>query len=155
MSEKRSGRCFILKWVGVAACLALLATLAAAPIDVETNKTTFWVFDNSLHVFHQPGGRSDIYNNWIRPFATKPSLLPRYRNVMTRLGGRLVYLSVPLPSLLLLTLVATGVLWRLDRRYPPGHCHKCGYNLRGLPKPRCPECGTDFDPSNLPPTPDE
>ena len=26
----------------------------------------------------------------------------------------------------------------------PGYCQKCGYNLRGLTKPRCPECGTPF-----------
>jgi len=37
---------------------------------------------------------------------------------------------------------------RLARRFP-GHCLKCGYNLRGLPEPRCPECGTPFDPSRL------
>lgn len=30
--------------------------------------------------------------------------------------------------------------------YPPGHCTQCGYNLRGLPEPRCPECGTAFEP---------
>ena len=28
----------------------------------------------------------------------------------------------------------------------PGTCHKCDYDLRGLSEPRCPECGTPFDP---------
>lgn len=27
----------------------------------------------------------------------------------------------------------------------PGQCSKCGYLLRGLTVPRCPECGTPFD----------
>ena len=26
-------------------------------------------------------------------------------------------------------------------------CHRCGYELEGLTKPRCPECGTPFDPA--------
>jgi hypothetical protein len=26
----------------------------------------------------------------------------------------------------------------------PGHCQVCGYNLTGLTKPRCPECGFGF-----------
>ena len=29
--------------------------------------------------------------------------------------------------------------------YPQGHCANCGYDLRGLPVPRCPECGVRFD----------
>lgn len=28
-------------------------------------------------------------------------------------------------------------------------CARCGYDLRGLVEPRCPECGTPFDPSLL------
>jgi len=28
--------------------------------------------------------------------------------------------------------------------YAPGQCVRCGYDLRGLPNPRCPECGTSF-----------
>jgi DNA-directed RNA polymerase subunit RPC12/RpoP len=26
----------------------------------------------------------------------------------------------------------------------PTHCLNCGYDLRGLPEPRCPECGEPF-----------
>src|SRR5256886_12732816 len=29
---------------------------------------------------------------------------------------------------------------------PIGLCLDCGYSLFGLPTPRCPECGRDFDP---------
>ncbi len=27
------------------------------------------------------------------------------------------------------------------------NCRECGYDLQGLTKPRCPECGTQFDPT--------
>lgn len=30
--------------------------------------------------------------------------------------------------------------------FPEGFCATCGYNLWGLPSPRCPECGTPFGP---------
>jgi hypothetical protein len=29
-----------------------------------------------------------------------------------------------------------------------GRCWECGYELRGLPTPRCPECGRAFDPND-------
>lgn len=35
---------------------------------------------------------------------------------------------------------------RLRQAYPIGHCWDCGYNLTGLSEPRCPECGSQFDP---------
>ena len=35
--------------------------------------------------------------------------------------------------------------------YPPGHCRKCGYSLHGLPEPRCPECGSPFEPTDATP----
>ena len=36
---------------------------------------------------------------------------------------------------------------RLQERIPQfGFCAQCGYDLRGLTEPRCPECGTTFDP---------
>ncbi|HZL33838.1 MAG TPA: hypothetical protein VFC78_00930 [Tepidisphaeraceae bacterium] len=36
---------------------------------------------------------------------------------------------------------------RRRRREHSGLCVKCGYDLRGLPEPRCPECGRAFDPA--------
>lgn len=30
-----------------------------------------------------------------------------------------------------------------------GCCRQCGYSLIGLPEPRCPECGTAFDPNDV------
>ena len=34
---------------------------------------------------------------------------------------------------------------RLKHREVKGVCVRCGYDLRGLPEPRCPECGTPFE----------
>jgi hypothetical protein len=31
---------------------------------------------------------------------------------------------------------------------PSTYCRRCSYDLRGLPDPRCPECGQPFDPAN-------
>lgn len=47
-------------------------------------------------------------------------------------------------SLLLSAAVFLHNRYRPD--YGPGRCKRCGYDLRGLPVPRCPECGTPFEP---------
>jgi hypothetical protein len=39
--------------------------------------------------------------------------------------------------------------WRRRRRRRRGKCIACGYSLRGLPEPRCPECGRPFDPNRM------
>ena len=50
-----------------------------------------------------------------------------------------VLLVAAYPILLLIKTI------RLRLRHKPGHCSKCGYDLTGLPDPRCPECGTEFE----------
>jgi hypothetical protein len=40
--------------------------------------------------------------------------------------------------------------WHMRPRYrSPWECQVCGYTLYGLHDPRCPECGTAFDPGRL------
>lgn len=53
-------------------------------------------------------------------------------------------LVVLLPTMTLF--IATRVAAEVSRGpiVPPGVCSCCGYDLRGLPQPRCPECGTPF-----------
>ena len=47
--------------------------------------------------------------------------------------------------------LVAAACWKNRSRSPaiPGSCPKCGYDLTGLREPRCPECGTTFDPSLL------
>jgi hypothetical protein len=40
----------------------------------------------------------------------------------------------------LLTGIAVMLIYR---RTPRGACAACGYDLRGLPRARCPECGAE------------
>ena len=51
---------------------------------------------------------------------------------------------------LLLTFCVSCYSWfwiyRPYSRLRSGKCLSCGYNLHGLTEPRCPECGTPFDP---------
>ena len=58
-------------------------------------------------------------------------------------GGRFLW------PLLALWLGAAGVRWRCRDAPVVGYCVICGYDLRGLDKPRCPECGQPFDSAQL------
>lgn len=39
---------------------------------------------------------------------------------------------------------------RRKARILRNECLGCGYNLKALPEPRCPECGTAFNPNDYP-----
>jgi hypothetical protein len=62
--------------------------------------------------------------------------------VVERLRGEWVII-VPLWCVLALVGAPTLLMWHLDRRIPPGHCQRCGYDLTGNVSGRCPECGTE------------
>lgn len=57
-------------------------------------------------------------------------------------------------SVLQFGLPLSAVVWCRRKWWPvrtPGYCTTCGYCLRGLTSPRCPECGTAFDTPPFPP----
>ena len=141
----------ILKWVGLAACLALLVAVVVQPATITFKSTEVW-FHNSIIFFYQqirPGMGPVDFPNWKRQIANRRGFLPTYGSI-TMQAGTLRYVSLPPKPLLCFMAVATWVLWRCDARYPVGCCQGCGYNLRGLAKPRCPECSKEFDPSTMP-----
>jgi hypothetical protein len=51
------------------------------------------------------------------------------------------FVVIPLWTLFVPLAIPTAILWRLDRRPPLGHCHKCAYDLTGNVTGVCPECG--------------
>jgi len=62
-------------------------------------------------------------------------------------GGGLLgpLLLVAIVVAMLLMLAVSRTRFR-DRQHEPGCCEECGYPLSALTEPRCPECGTPFDP---------
>jgi hypothetical protein len=58
------------------------------------------------------------------------------------------FLAPPIIFWLVPYAALSGVVFLRNRYrpiYPPGHCGRCGYDLQGLPEPRCPECGKPFE----------
>jgi hypothetical protein len=66
--------------------------------------------------------------------------------VPTTSSARTTDVEVPFWALFILFASPSASVWirgglRRRRRHRRGLCLNCGYNLTGLPEPRCPECG--------------
>ncbi|MCG8405830.1 MAG: hypothetical protein MI923_11595 [Phycisphaerales bacterium] len=129
----------ILKWAGIGACLTIFAT---------------WVFSLHFMLYYTEGyssiGISGGSLNFVTPTGYPSGWylsesdgghglgLPR----STRFGMKTTF-STPMWLLFILIMIPTAFLMYPDRRrYRPGHCQQCGYDLTGNTSGICPECGT-------------
>jgi hypothetical protein len=91
---------------------------------------------------------------YIYAFAARPSLRSSTPPIDTGFEGTgewafvlaAIY-AVFAAALITLAVISARSIRRVRRQLPDAgpYCTECGYSLRGLPEPRCPECGTAFD----------
>lgn len=77
-------------------------------------------------------------------------MVPSYKTPIHALFGMIGVFPAQLVGIVIVELVSQAVLYFLRRFIPrEARCEVCGYILKYLPSPRCPECGTSFDPKLL------
>jgi len=59
--------------------------------------------------------------------------------------SRMIGLSMLLVPVLLLSKISGAIARTIRAFHSPTQCWACGYDLRGLAEPRCPECGLAFE----------
>ena len=142
----------VAKWTGVGVCVLLLVAWGVS-----------WGSGNSygpvhLHrggfaVHDSPFGMLKLHAEFRGGVPSRMEWWPIWFRANVNVGPTPIYASgvfIPfwMPSVLI-AIPTARLFWR-DRKRPPGHCQRCGYNLRGLTVARCPECATEFDPATVP-----
>ncbi len=135
----------IAKWAGLVLCVLIVVAWVVSlrwEFWYEGGSWLMWcghggllVSINRIHL-DDPSGWNVLDVNWIH----WEYYLPRFKR---DLSGTLKATTCNIPLWLPLVVVAipTAILFYRDRRIPPGHCQKCGYDLTGNESGRCPECG--------------
>jgi hypothetical protein len=162
--RRRSRTRRVLKWVGAAVCVLTLGIWALSTRYAFTNappyapKTTAVLVDSgNLHVMwiSPPQalalGTMDAFVTTSANQLTLDRPWPAWGRMRSPAGGvlgasTLSRVTIPIWLVFLPAFVLTAFLWWRDRRrFPPGHCQNCGYNLTGNVSGRCPECGTPIE----------
>ena len=72
--------------------------------------------------------------------------IPHYRHTERHVPELTIHtVNIALPFYTPVLAFSAAIACGRPRHRRPGFCLKCGYNLCGLPEPKCPECGTEFD----------
>ena len=138
MSRSRTRR--IAKWMGLVVCGVIAVTWAASLFwqggGSAGTRGCFWFSQGVVWIASATWDiATDDGRQWTRidfaPFWT-PSFYANERDWFIRIPLWLPFVAVAIP---------TAWLWRRDRKQPPGHCWKCGYDLTGNVTGVCSECG--------------
>ncbi len=152
MSRSRTRR--IAKWVGTASCGLLLLFLLLG------NWRTFWWIGKTEVLQLGKGG---FCAGWWSEDAHAPESIRRqlisshvqrhsfsthrwsFDYLISAEDQAMDWLNLPLWIPFVLIAIPTVWLWRRDRRHPPGHCQRCGYDLTGNVTGVCSECAAKVE----------
>jgi len=132
----------IAKWSGVVVCVVLVAAWRLSIgclIRYDRQNVEFMMYSGCVQ-FTTPNPLPN--RGWT--FHRKPfNELLLWGEVVKVTAGSRVFRSARIPLWMPFGLIAlpTAYLFYRDRRYPPGHCRKCGYDLTGNVTGVCSECG--------------
>lgn len=141
MSRSRTRR--VAKWTGVVVCVATAWLILAShyvAVTVGYGPNAVLLEGGGTRMMRLPfvGDASPGWHWKIEPYEGPG----RWWFLFTPRGLPGTAVVIPLWAPLLAIGIPTALLWRRDRRHPPGHCQRCGYDFTGLPEPRCPGCAT-------------
>ena len=131
----------VMKWVGLFACFTFLVGWCLSIygyVEVDYGRFTVIAQCGGVQVVQQRGPHfhvTRLKHGWFQN-----SCLWLVPHAMSTASMK-VWLFVPFWIPFLAFAIPTVILWRRDRRFPPGHCQKCGYDLTGNESGLCPECG--------------
>jgi len=135
----------VLKWVGALLCTTCLAAGVLGRFAVVKIGGWLELGGNhsggclTLYWPPYPRPRWVAFYYWPRDLEVWPICYVAEENLMETAGTLTVMIPLWIPFAI--GVIPTVCLWWRDRRYPPGHCQTCGYNLTGNVSGRCPECG--------------